>query len=119
MWRRGMKDYFAFDVLVSEKDGHLRYYFLECNPRYNGASYPSNVCERLGIKSWMHVNIKTGKDHFSGYDFSDLTYSKEKGEGVIVVNWGAINGYKLGVLFVANTVERQIELKDAFSSLVA
>ena len=118
MYKRGMKDYFAFDVLVSEKNDLIRYYFLECNPRYNGASYPSNVCERLGIKSWMHVNIKTRYRSFDGLDLTSLAYSKEKGDGVIIVNWGAVNGQKIGVLFAAPTVERQQQLKDELCKLI-
>jgi len=46
---RGMKDIFAFDVAVTDQPGHPRYLALECNPRFNGASYPTLTADKRDL----------------------------------------------------------------------
>lgn len=116
MHGRGMRDYFAFDVMVCEVGDVFHYYFLECNPRYNGASYPSNICERLGVKAWAHRFIPARTDF--DFEVGDLAYDKKAGKGVIIVNWGAIIGGKLSVLFIAPTITEQANLEAKFRELV-
>ncbi len=41
---RGIKGIFAFDVAIVQTDNGLRFPVIECNPRYNGASYPTTDC---------------------------------------------------------------------------
>ena len=45
---RGMKGIFAFDVAIVQTDSGLRFPALECNPRFNGASYPTLIAQKLG-----------------------------------------------------------------------
>ncbi len=47
MYEKGMKGVWAFDIAVLEKDP-VQYMIIECNPRYNAASYPSIIGRKLG-----------------------------------------------------------------------
>jgi hypothetical protein len=106
MGDRGMQDIFAVDVAaVSEADG-TRYVAIECNPRFNGSSYPTLVAQRLGVPRWIGVTYKTELRSLKDLDLSDLTYNAETGKGVVLINWGTIKSGKVGALLAGSEAEQ-------------
>ncbi|MET0090983.1 MAG: ATP-grasp domain-containing protein [Candidatus Thiodiazotropha sp.] len=98
MARCGMQGIFAFDVAVCQTEQGLRFPAIECNPRYNGASYPTLIADKMGISEWYAVSLSTRFSRLSEIDLSDLEYDLETRRGVIIVNWGTILAGKLMVL---------------------
>ncbi|MCB9798382.1 ATP-grasp domain-containing protein [Candidatus Nomurabacteria bacterium] len=113
--RRGMRGYFAFDVVVTADGDFL---MIECNPRYNGATFPTIVAERLQIPQWMARNFQVNHIDFSRLDLNGHVFDSKTGTGVVVFNWGTIGDCKLGML-VAGTPEQQNRIADAVQSLLA
>lgn len=99
MAERGFRDVFAFDVAVVEREDGPRYYAIECNPRFNGASYPTVIAAKLGLSHWSARNLNTRHRSLSGVDLTGIEYDPATGEGVVLVNWGPILVGKLMVLF--------------------
>ncbi|MGK7909576.1 MAG: ATP-grasp domain-containing protein [Synechococcus sp.] len=110
MVERGMKEIFAFDVSVDEEDGQLRYLAIECNPRYNGASYPTGIALKLDLKHWAHETFDTPHRSLSELDFTGLEFEEPRHTGIVLVNWGSILSGKLGILLVGPP-ETQLELR--------
>ncbi|NWF59755.1 MAG: ATP-grasp domain-containing protein [Fischerella sp.] len=110
MAQRGMKQIFAFDVAVVEDATQTRYLPIECNPRFNGASYPTGIANKLNITNWRCENFKTRYCSLENLDFSDIEFNPQTNTGVVIVNWGAILVGKLGIL-LAGTDEQQNELR--------
>jgi len=90
LYQQGMKGVFAFDVAIIEKDGHTDYLAIECNPRYNGASYPTVVAKKLGIAHWLAKAFKTAHRTLADVDLTGLEYDPATSRGVVLVNWGPI-----------------------------
>ena len=114
MVEHGMKDLFAFDVAVVEEPSGPRYLAIECNPRFNGASYPTGIAHKLGIKSWVTQNFNTDCRSLKDLDLSGLEFDPTRGAGVILVNWGSILVGRIGVL-LAGSIETQNELRTALN----
>ena len=113
MAEKGMKGIFAFDVAAVEKNnGHnvASYYAIECNPRFNGASYPTGIARKLNIASWASENFDTQYTSLKDIDLSGLEFDRTTGTGVILVNWGSVLVGKLSIL-LAGSIEKQNELK--------
>lgn len=90
LFAHGMKGIFAFDVAVVQDKQGTRYMPIECNPRYNGASYPTLVAEKLTANCWTALTFSTQKRSLSDIDLSDIEYNPVRGNGVVIVNWGPI-----------------------------
>jgi hypothetical protein len=105
----GMKGIFAFDVAVVQTDRGLRFSAIECNPRFNGASYPTMIAHKLDIPHWSAVSVSTQHRDLGAIDLDGIEYCHRKGEGVILVNWGTIEFGKL-VFLVAGSAKRQDQL---------
>ncbi|MEA1937208.1 MAG: ATP-grasp domain-containing protein [Patescibacteria group bacterium] len=103
MQQEGMRGYFAFDLAVTE-DG--KYLAIECNPRYNGSTYPTNIAKKLGIGSWVAKNFETNITTFDNLNLEGIEYDSSRKSGVIVVNWGCISDRKIGVLIAGNQDEQ-------------
>ena len=114
----GMQGYFAFDIAACDEPHGIGYYAIECNPRYNGSSYPTNIAKKLDIPVWTAKKVSTSCNSFEGIDLGELEYSTQKKEGVIVVNWGCITERELSVLFVAPTLEKQLALEEKLEKIV-
>jgi hypothetical protein len=95
---KGFKDVLAFDVAVVEREGGADYYAIECNPRFNGASYPSAIAAKLGLSHWQARNVTTRHRSLAAVDLSGIEYNPVSGKGVVLVNWGPILVGKLMVL---------------------
>jgi hypothetical protein len=95
---RGIKGIFAFDVAVVTTDDSLRFPAIECNPRFNGASYPTLIAGKLGIPEWSAVTLKTSARTLSQIDLSGIEYHPATGRGVVLVNWGTVLAGKLVAL---------------------
>ena len=118
MVENGMQGYFAFDVAVCKEPQGLNYYAIECNPRYNGSSYPTNIAAKLDIPCWTAKKVCTSKGTFEAIDLGELEYSAKKREGVVIVNWGCITEGELSVLFIAPTHEKQLALEEKLEKIV-
>jgi len=111
---RGLNDVFAFDVAVVKRKTGNRYLAIECNPRFNGASYPTAVALKLDIPEWDARNYKTWHKSLSEIDLRGLEYHNSTGEGVIIVNWGPILEGKLMIMLAGNAMVRkalEVELR--------
>jgi hypothetical protein len=102
LMEKGMKDIFAFDVAVVKTDGGVRFPAIECNPRFNGASYPTLIAQRLGIPEWSAITFSTRHARLNKIDLSDIEYDKTTGEGAIIVNWGTALVGKLMILMAGS-----------------
>jgi len=103
MYRRGMKGVFAFDLAVT---GSGEYLFIECNPRYNGATYPTKIAGKLGISRWAAKNFKTKRRDFADIDLGEAEFRQDRGSGAIIFNWGCVDDGKLGILLAGTPDER-------------
>ncbi|MGF1480861.1 MAG: ATP-grasp domain-containing protein [Cyanophyceae cyanobacterium] len=110
MTQQGMKSIFAFDVAVVETATDTSYLAIECNPRFNGASYPTGIANKLKIASWISKTLTTKHRSLSALDLSGIEYDAQSGTGVILVNWGSILVGKVSVL-LAGSREKQQELE--------
>ena len=99
---RGMKGIFAFDVAVVQTQTGLRFPAIECNPRFNGASYPSMIAQKLDIPEWSAVTLSTRHRSLSDIDLSDIEFDMKTGEGAIIVNWGTVAKGKLVILMAGS-----------------
>ncbi|NNJ90312.1 MAG: ATP-grasp domain-containing protein [Gammaproteobacteria bacterium] len=107
MAERGMKGVFAFDVAVIEKPDGVTFSAIECNPRYNGATYPTLIAQKLGIKQWVAKTYTTQYRNLKDINIDHIEYSKKSGYGIIIVNWGTILEGKLMVLLAGNKEQQQ------------
>lgn len=107
LFERGMKGVFAFDVAVTEQGWRPSYWPIECNPRFNGASYPTLVAQKLCASQWLALQLSTNLRSLEQIDLSGIEYNPISGCGVAVVNWGSILVGKLGVLLVGNPIVQQ------------
>jgi hypothetical protein len=96
--REGIRGVFAFDVAVVEGTGEPEYLAIECNPRFNGASYPTGIARRLGSRQWLARTFRTDARSLGELDLTGLEFDSRQGQGVILVNWGPILVGKLLVL---------------------
>jgi hypothetical protein len=107
LWKEGIRGIFAFDVAVIDKPGGPDYLAIECNPRYNGASYPTAIAHKLGIRHWIARTVKTAQRSLANVDLGGLEYNPLTGQGVILVNWGPILVGKLLVLLAGPPAVQQ------------
>jgi hypothetical protein len=106
LWKRGMRDVFAFDVGVVETPEGTRYRPIECNPRFNGASYPTGVAKKLGAEEWLALNCGTSLRDLQNLNLSGLEFNPKIKKGIALVNWGSILAGKLGVLIAGTRAEQ-------------
>jgi len=110
MMQKGMKGIFAFDVAVVDRDKTTDYFAIECNPRFNGASYPTGIAQKLNIKNWSSDNFTTKYRSLDDFGLEDLEYNPNTKTGAIIYNWGSILVGKIGVL-LAGSIAQQDELR--------
>lgn len=106
----GMRGVFAFDVAVVGDARDPQFLAIECNPRYNGASYPTGVAQKLGIEHWLAKAYHTRHRSLDALDLTGIEYDPATGTGVVLVNWGPILIGKLLVL-LAGDEATQAELE--------
>lgn len=115
MYQQGMRGPFAFDVAYSNGE----YYLIECNPRYNAATYPSVIAEKLGAAMWVSRNYTTSKRSWDEVDLKDLEYRREKQSGVVIVNWGCISDEgSMGVMFIGRNMDQVRNIQHRFEETV-
>jgi hypothetical protein len=115
MKNHGMKGIFAFDVAVVQTESGLRFPAIECNPRFNGASYPTLIAQKLGVRQWVAMSLSTRHRKLADIDLEGIEFDPHSGDGVVIVNWGTINAGKLIVL-VAGSQQRQRSLTVALDA---
>ena len=87
-----------YPMAIVETPAGTNYLAIECNPRFNGASYPTSIAHKLDIPHWLARTFETTKRSLADLDLSGLEYDPATGEGVILVNWGPVLVGKLLVL---------------------
>lgn len=110
MAQHGMKEVFAFDVAVVQDSTQTQYLAIECNPRFNGASYPTGIAKKLNISSWTCETFKTQYRSLENLDLSDIEFNPQSNTGVVLVNWGIVMVGKISML-LAGTIQQQNELR--------
>ena len=108
---RGMKDIFAFDLAVVDTPDGIRFPAIECNPRFNGASYPTVIAQKLDIPEWSAITFKTGHRKLADLALGDIEFDMKTGEGLVIINWGTVLKGKL-VLLLAGSPDYQDALRD-------
>jgi hypothetical protein len=104
---RGFKDILAFDIAVLPGNEKTEYLAIECNPRYNGASYPTLIALKLAIDEWESCNFTTRHRCLEALDLRDIEYNASTGEGVIIVNWGPVLVGKVMLMIAGDRNARQ------------
>lgn len=99
---QGLKGIFAFDLAVVQTEQGLRFPVIECNPRYNGATYPTLIAQKLGITQWSAKTFSTRHRNLRQLAIQGLEYNHKTGEGLIIVNWGTISYGKLMILLAGS-----------------
>jgi predicted ATP-grasp superfamily ATP-dependent carboligase len=115
---KGIQGVFGIDVAVVEAGDRVDYVSIECNPRFNGSSYPTLIAHRLNIRSWMSTTCPTRYRSLAEIDLADLEYDPTTGKGVILVNWGTVQAGKVSVL-LAGSPEEQGQLQRQLQALLA
>lgn len=109
---RDFMEIFAFDVAVIEEKAGKRFLAIECNPRFNGASYPTAIALKLDIPEWEARNFKTWHKSLSEINLKGLEYSSSSGEGVIIINWGPILVGKVMIMLAGSSrTRRKLEVE--------
>lgn len=114
---RGMKGVFAFDIAVTQTPNGLRFPVIECNPRFNGASYPTAVAQKLDIPEWSAISLSTRHRKLADIDLGDLEFDPRTGQGVVLINWGTILTGKLLVLLAGTPDFQELLLAQLKSRL--
>jgi hypothetical protein len=117
--RMGLKGYFAFDVAaVTKRNGDVEYVIIECNPRWNAATYPSIIADKLKAKFWQARYFKPRKvrtlhDLYLGH----LEYNPARKSGVVFVNWGMIAVGKIGCMLIGSPEEQEMMVSELNATL--
>lgn len=109
MFENGMKGTFGFDVAVVDTPEAPLYLAIECNPRYNGSSYPTEIAERLQVPSWCSETLSIDCRSITEMNLEGLEFDPVTKTGVVLVNWGTIQTGKVTVL-LAGSPEQQAAL---------
>lgn len=107
LFSHGMRGIFAFDVAVVKDVCGIDYIPIECNPRFNGASYPTLIAKKLAIQRWSSRSFDTAHRHLSELPIRDLEYNPSNQSGIILINWGSVLVGKLIVLIAGTPVQQQ------------
>ena len=110
LWKKGIKGIFAFDVGVVHEPSRRRFVPIECNPRFNGASYPSGIASRLQLPEWVSKDFVTRHRTLSDLNLRGLEFDTENRTGIILVNWGTIFVGKIAIM-IAGPPEVQEQLE--------
>jgi hypothetical protein len=108
--QNGLKGVFAFDVAVVETEHGISFQAIECNPRFNGASYPTLIANKLGVEEWTATTFSTTHRSLRTIDLRDLEFDRQTGEGVVIVNWGTVLVGRL-LFLMAGSEERQASMQ--------
>jgi hypothetical protein len=111
---RNMKGFFAFDLAVSSQKDSIQYLPIECNPRWNGSTYPAMIARKLCITGcWTSKWINVGHRFDNAVDLGELQYSKEKKEGVIIYSLSKLHTGKALALIIGNDEVRMREYESS------
>jgi len=111
--QKGMRGIFAFDVAVLA-DGSFR--MIECNPRWNGSSYPTRIAQKLGLDTWIAKTIHVGCRRIADLNL-ELEYSATTKQGIVLVKWGTILEGEISFLVTAPTHLECEELANRFQQM--
>lgn len=98
----GMKGIFTFDVAVVQTNRGLRFPVMNCNPRFNGASYPALIAQKLNIPEWSAKTFTTRYRNLADINLTDIEFDQASGEGAIIVNWGTVLVGNLTILMAGS-----------------
>ncbi len=108
MFEKGMRFTWGFDIAVTTDRGPLA---IEANPRANGATYLWMPAARLDATAWEgeYVYPRNGDLRFILRDPADWEYSRHRGNGIVLINWGPMLGTppKLGLLVIGDADQRE------------
>ncbi len=104
----GMRGVFAFDVAVIETSDGPEFRAIECNPRWNGASYPTVIARKLGIDQWLARVFTTRHRSLADIDLSGIELDGQHKRGVVLVNWGPVLVGKLLVLLAGEPETQEV-----------
>lgn len=107
LFSHGIRGIFAFDVAVVKDVCGAEYIPIECNPRFNGASYPTLIAKKLGIQRWHARVFPTRFRRLVDIPLNDLEYNPADQSGIVLVNWGSIQVGKLLILIAGTPVQQQ------------
>ena len=104
---QGMRGIFAFDVAVIENDHKTSFFAIECNPRFNAATYPAIVSKKLNITQWMTLTLSASFDSYDDLLLQDIEFRTDSNCGIIIINWGSIEHGKIMFMIAGNPQEQK------------
>ena len=107
LFSHGMRGIFAFDVAVIKDACGTEYLPVECQPRFNSASYPTMIAKKLAIQRWQARAFITRFRSLAALPIQDLEYNPADQSGIVLVNWGPVLLGKLLVLIAGTPVQQQ------------
>lgn len=107
LFSHGMRGIFAFDVAVVKDGCGIEYIPIECNPRFNAASYPTLIAKKLAIPRWQTRTFRTRLRTLANLSLADIEYNPADQSGVILVNWGTVLTGSLVFLLAGSPVQQQ------------
>jgi hypothetical protein len=105
----GLEDFFGFDLAVNPNGLWL----IECNARFNGATYPILVAQRLGIEEWTARKFHTVHQSLRTLDLQRLAFDSRRGHGVVVLmdSFMPVNGEITVLLAGSEAVQEETQIK--------
>ena len=107
LFSHGMRGIFAFDVAVMKDACGSEYVPMTCQPRFNGASYPTLIAKKLAIQRWQTRAYATRFHSITALPIRDLEYNPADQSGIVLVNWGTVLVGRLLMLIAGTPVQQQ------------
>ena len=105
---RGIKGVFTIDIAVVQTGQGPRFRAIECNPRFDEASYPAAIAHKLGVAQWSAVTLQTCFRSLADIDLTGIEFDPDRAVGVVIVNWGAVLEGRLTVLLAGTARQQQL-----------
>ena len=109
-----LRGVFAFDVAITPQG---KVYIIECNPRPNGATYPTGVTQRLSTQcGWTSIKL-TGLNGLSlkRFDLKRFEFNPKTKTGLVVTLWGSPD--VIGVVAIGTKTQQDV-LLDGFERAI-
>ncbi|MCG8608171.1 ATP-grasp domain-containing protein, partial [bacterium] len=76
------------------------------NPRFNGASYPCLIANKLSVAQWQSQSMNTKHRTLSTIDLDGIEYNPTSRSGVILINWGTVLAGHITAMFIGDPVQQ-------------
>lgn len=111
---KGYVGHCGFDVLGVDSSGTMEWWLIECNPRWQGSSYPAMLSRLFEVKAWSAKIYKTRFHTLKNLALGELEFNPKTKQGVIIFSFGVILVGKIGLMICGEAdyrawVEKELE----------